>query len=584
VSVLRIALAQVDLMVGDLTANAQLVLDRSRQAATAGAQLVVFPEMTLTGYPPEDLVLRQSVRSASVRQLGLLAAELAAASLDRLGVVVGYLDDTDGAARNAAAFLQDGRVVARYFKHHLPNYGVFDEYRYFKAGTSLTVVRFGGVDIGLTICEDAWQDGGPFTAAARAQVGLLVNINGSPYEGNITGLPGRENKDDVRLALVRRRAAEAGAAVVYVNQVGGQDELVFDGDSFVVASDGTLLARAPQFTQDLYYVELELPDARPDAPTGIGAPDGMVIERSAAPLDPPAPTGPLAQPLGIAEPLPDEAEVWWALVTGTRDYLLKNRFASVVLGMSGGIDSAVVAAIAADAIGGENVYGVGMPSAYSSEHSQSDAAELARRLGAHLQVVPIADMMDAFLAHVKLSGLAAENLQARIRGTTLMGLSNQHGHLVLATGNKSELSVGYSTIYGDAVGGFAPLKDVPKSLVWRLARWRNSVAESRGEQPPIPENSISKPPSAELRPGQLDTDSLPDYEVLDALLARYVDADADVAELIAEGFDEELVTRVVRLTDAAEWKRRQYPPGPKISLKAFGKDRRLPISNRWREA
>jgi NAD+ synthase (glutamine-hydrolysing) len=572
---LRVALAQVDLVVGDLAANGQLVLRRSTEAAAAGAQLVVFPEMTLTGYPPEDLVLRRSFRAASCQRLESLAAELAAAGLAELGVVVGYLDDTEGAARNAAAFLQDGQVVARYFKHHLPNYGVFDEYRYFKAGSALTVVRFGGVDIGLTICEDVWQDGGPFTAAARAQVGLLVNINGSPYECN---------KDDVRLPLVRRRAIEAGAAVVYVNQVGGQDELVFDGDSFVVASDGTLLARAPQFAEDLYYVELELPDAVPDAPSEPAGPDGMAIERQVAPLDPPPATGKLPAPLGITDRLPDEAEIWGALVTGTRDYITKNRFVSVVLGMSGGIDSAVVAAIAADAIGGESVHGVGMPSAYSSEHSHSDAAELARRLGAHFQVVPIADMVEAYLANVKLSGLAEENLQARIRGTLLMGLSNQYGHLVLATGNKSELSVGYSTIYGDAVGGFAPLKDVPKSLVWRLARWRNAFAESRGEQPPIPENSISKPPSAELRPGQLDSDSLPDYQVLDALLARYVDADAGVADLLAEGFDPELVTKVMRLTDAAEWKRRQYPPGPKISLKAFGRDRRLPITNHWREA
>ncbi len=556
--------------------------------------------MTLTGYPPEDLVLRRSFRSASVQRLESVAGELAAAGLAELGVVLGYLDDTDGAARNAAAFLQDGRVVARYFKHHLPNYGVFDEYRYFRAGTALTVVRFGGVDIGLTICEDVWQNGGPFTAAARAGVGLLVNINGSPYESNVCGLPGHQDKDDVRLALVRRRAIEAGAAVVYVNQVGGQDELVFDGDSFVVAADGTLLARAPQFSQDVYYLELELPAAkRPDdtqppddaqsagGGQSLGSPaaaDGMTIERHVAPLPAPAADRPLADQLGIAEPLAAEAEVWWALVTGTRDYIEKNRFSSVVLGMSGGIDSAVVAAIAADAIGGQNVYGVGMPSAYSSEHSHSDAAELARRLGAHFSMVPIADMVDAFLANVKLTGLAEENLQARVRGTTLMGLSNQHGHLVLATGNKSELSVGYSTIYGDAVGGFAPIKDVPKSLVWQLARWRNAEAESRGEQPPIPENSISKPPSAELRPGQLDSDSLPDYEVLDSLLARYVDADAGVAELLAEGFDSELVAKVVRLTDAAEWKRRQYPPGPKISLKAFGKDRRLPISNRWREA
>jgi NAD+ synthase (glutamine-hydrolysing) len=579
-----VALAQVGLVVGDLAANGQLVLRASKQAAAAGAQLVVFPEMTLTGYPPEDLVLRRSFRAASCQRLESLAAELAGAGLAGLGVVVGYLDDTDGAARNAAAFLQDGRVVARYFKHHLPNYGVFDEYRYFKAGSALTVVRFGGVDLGLTICEDVWQDGGPFTAAARAQVGLLVNINGSPYESNIAGLAGRQNKDDVRLSLVRRRAIEAGAAVIYVNQVGGQDELVFDGDSFVVASDGTLLARAPQFTEDLYYIELELPDAVPDAPSEPAGPDGMAIERHVAPLDPPPAGAELPAPLGIAKPLSDEAEIWGALVTGTRDYITKNRFVSVVLGLSGGIDSAVVAAIAADAIGGESVHGVGMPSAYSSQHSHSDAAELARRLGAHFQVVPITDMVDAYLANVKLSGLAEENLQARIRGTLLMGLSNQYGHLVLATGNKSELSVGYSTIYGDSAGGFAPLKDVPKSLVWRLARWRNAVAESRGEQPPIPENSISKPPSAELRPGQLDSDSLPDYQLLDALLARYVDADAGVPELLAEGFDPELVTKVVRLTDAAEWKRRQYPPGPKISLKAFGRDRRLPITSHWREA
>jgi len=574
-------------MVGDLVANGEMVLQRSKQAAAAGAQLVVFPEMTLTGYPPEDLVLRRSFRAASVQRLESLAAELAADGLANLAVVVGYLDDTGGAARNAAAFLQDGRMVARYFKHHLPNYGVFDEYRYFKAGSALTVVRFGGVDVGLTICEDVWQDGGPFTAAARAQVGLLVNINGSPYESNIAGLAGQQDKDEVRLPLVRRRAIEAGAAVVYVNQVGGQDELVFDGDSFVVASDGTLLARAPQFSEDLYHVELELPDALPDPPSEPAGPDGMAIERHVAPLAPLASRPAEAvqpEPLGIAERLPDEAEVWQALVTGTRDYILKNRFVSVVLGMSGGIDSAVVAAIAADAIGGERVHGVGMPSAYSSEHSHSDAAELARRLGAQFQVIPISDMVEAYLANVPLSGLAEENLQARIRGTLLMGLSNQYGHLVLATGNKSELSVGYSTIYGDAVGGFAPLKDVPKSLVWRLARWRNAEAAARGEQPPIPENSISKPPSAELRPGQLDSDSLPDYDVLDALLARYVDADAGVAELLADGFDPELVTRVVRLTDAAEWKRRQYPPGPKIGLKAFGRDRRLPITNHWREA
>jgi len=591
VSTLRIALGQVDLAVGSLSGNRELVLHRCREAAAAGAQLVVFPEMTLTGYPPEDLVLRRSFRQASVEALHRLAWELAESGLGQLAVVVGYLDDAQEGpdvaseaapiARNAAAFLQDGRVVARYFKHHLPNYGVFDENRYFRSGRSLTVVRFGGVDIGLTICEDVWRAGGPFALAAQAEVGLILNINGSPYERGMVN-DALLGKDDVRLELVQRRAVEAGAAVVYVNQVGGQDELVFDGDSFVVDADGRLLARAPQFTEALFYVELELPAANPMAADDVVAPDGMTLSRVEAPLPPPE-TPARFEPLGIATGLSDCAEVWAALVTGTGDYVRKNGFRTVVLGLSGGIDSAVVAAIAADAIGGEKVYGVGLPSAYSSDHSQSDAAELARRLGAHFEVVPIAEMVDAFLHNVELTGLAEENLQARIRGTTLMGLSNQHGHLVLATGNKSELSVGYSTIYGDAVGGFAPIKDVPKSLVWELARWRNAQAGQQGEQPPIPENSISKPPSAELRPGQLDSDSLPDYAELDAILLRYVDSDAGVDELLAAGFDPELVTRVVRLTDAAEWKRRQYPPGPKISLKGFGRDRRLPITNRWRE-
>jgi len=474
VTVLRIALAQVDLVVGDLAANAAMTLARCRQAAAAGGQLVVFPEMTLTGYPPEDLVLRRSFRQASISCLHELAAGLAEAGLAELGVLVGYLDDTDGAARNAAAFLQDGRVVASYFKHHLPNYGVFDEDRYFQAGEALSVVRFGGVDIGLTICEDVWQDGGPFSAAASAQVGLLLNINGSPYE---------RDKDDVRLALVRRRAIEAGAAVVYVNQVGGQDELVFDGDSFVVAADGTLLARAPQFTEGVFLIELDLPPAASLDAGPVGS--VMPIQRSIAPLPPPVPAGPLADPLGICPPLADEAEVWQALVLATADYVGKNRFRSVVLGVSGGIDSAVVAAIAADAIGGANVYGIGLPSAYSSDHSQTDAVELIRRLGAHFQLVPIAPMVSAFLQSLELTGVAEENLQARVRGTTLMALSNQFGHLVLATGNKSELSVGYSTIYGDAVGGYAPLKDVPKPLVWRLARWRNAEAARLGRQPPI---------------------------------------------------------------------------------------------------
>ncbi|HET8582880.1 MAG TPA: NAD+ synthase [Jatrophihabitans sp.] len=568
-TVLRLALAQVNSTVGDLAGNAATVVARTRQAAGAGARIVAFPEMMLTGYPVEDLVLRPAFRAASRAALEKLAGELAAEGLGEVAVIVGYVDD-DGLPRDASAFLLGGRIVARYFKHHLPNYGVFDERRYFAPGESLTVVRHLGVDIALTVCEDVWQEGGPFTVAGAAGVGLVVNINASPYE---------RNKDDVRLRLLGRRAAEAGAPVVYVNTLGGQDELVFDGDSMIIGPDGTELMRAPQFVEDVYVVDLDLapaPDALPEV-----AGEEMSVEVVTTGVAAPAPHRPAE--LVCAPRLPDEEEVWSALVVGLRDYVLKNGFRSVVLGMSGGIDSAVVAALAADAIGGANVYGVSMPSAYSSSHSRTDASDLAQRLGAHYREVPIAPMVDAFMAPLQLTGLAAENVQARIRGTTLMALSNAEGHLVLATGNKSELAVGYSTIYGDAVGGFAPIKDVPKSLVWQLARWRNAQAAANGETEPIPPNSISKPPSAELSPGQLDTDSLPDYSVLDAILARYVDGDRSVPEIVADGFDAELVARVARMVDAAEWKRRQYPPGAKISFKAFGRDRRLPITNRWRE-
>jgi len=582
---LRVALAQIDVTVGDLSGNAAAVLNRTREAAAAGAHLVTFPEMAITGYPPEDLVFRESFRTASRATVEKLAADLAGAGLGDTGVVVGYLDEDGGphnaatlylderaGPRNAAAFCLGGRVVATYFKHHLPNFGVFDEARYFVRGDRFTVVRYRGVDIALTICEDVWQEGGPFTVAGQVGVGLVVNINGSPYE---------RNKDDVRLPLLQRRAREAGATVVYLNMVGAQDELVFDGDSIVVGADGAVLARTPQFVEGLFHVDLELPAAAHGAPA---TPAGSLLRVEHHDTQ----TGPVpaypAAPGGIAERLGDEAEVWGALVTGTRDYVRKNGFRSVVLGMSGGIDSAVVAAIAADAIGGDNVHGVSMPSDYSSEHSKSDAAELAERIGAQYRVVAVAPMIDDFVESLKLTGLAEENVQARVRGTTLMALSNAEGHLVLATGNKSELAVGYSTIYGDAVGGFAPIKDVPKSLVWRLARWRNADAQARGKVAPIPPNSIEKPPSAELRPGQLDTDSLPDYDLLDEILALYVDGDAGLQDVIAAGYDPELVGRIARLVDSAEWKRRQYPPGPKISFKSFGRDRRLPISNRWRES
>jgi NAD+ synthase (glutamine-hydrolysing) len=566
---LRVALAQVNMTVGDLAGNAQTVVSRTAQAAEAGSQVVAFPEMMLTGYPVEDLVLRPAFRAASRSALEKLATQLSDAGLGDIAVIVGYVDD-DRLPRDASAFLLGGQVVARYYKHHLPNYGVFDERRYFEPGTSLAVVRHLGVDIALTVCEDVWQDGGPFTVAGAAGVGLVVNINASPYE---------RNKDDVRLPLLQRRAAEANAPIAYVNTVGGQDELVFDGDSMVIAPDGTTIMRAPQFVEDVFLVDVpvsQAQDSAPEVPDQAMAVD-RVTTRSGRIADG------TAAPGIVTDRIPDEEEVWNALVLGLRDYVHKNGFRSVVLGMSGGIDSAVVAAVAADAIGGGQVYGVSMPSAYSSEHSRSDASDLAQRLGAHFREIPIRPMVDAFMAPLQLTGLAAENIQARIRGTTLMSLSNAEGHLVLATGNKSELAVGYSTIYGDAVGGFAPIKDVPKTLVWQLARWRNAQAEQRGETLPIPPNSITKPPSAELSPGQLDSDSLPDYEVLDAVLERYVDYDRAVEEIVADGFDPEIVAKIARMVDAAEWKRRQYPPGTKISFKAFGRDRRLPITSRWRE-
>ena len=589
---LRVALAQVNPIVGDLTGNADLVRTWTKHAAAQGAHLVVFPEMMLTGYPVEDLALRGSFITASTTMLEGLAAQLAADGLGETTVVTGYLDGSPtavpmvgrpaGAPENAAAWIHRGKVVAKTSKHHLPNYGVFDEFRYFVPGNRLSIARVHRVDVALTICEDIWQDGGPVSVAGIAQAGLLLVINGSPYE---------LNKDDVRLTLTRQRAAEAGCTLAYVNMVGGQDELVFDGDSIVVSAGGDVLARAPQFEDGCLIVDLDLPEAsptgRPRAGQEIGAssPSGTVngiaidrIEISNAPLAPYS-----AITSGVAPRLADEAEVYAALVAGVRDYIRKNGFRSVVLGLSGGIDSALTAAIARDALGPDTVHGVSMPSRYSSEHSRTDAADLAARLGINYEVVPIAPMVDAYLSAVKVEGVAEENLQARVRGATLMALSNQHGHLVLATGNKSELAVGYSTLYGDSVGGFAPLKDVPKTLVWRLAKWRNKAAEGRGETAPIPENSITKPPSAELRPGQLDTDSLPSYELLDDILDDYVEQDRGHADIVAAGFDADMVDKVIRMVDAAEYKRRQYPPGPKISFKAFGRDRRLPITNRWRE-
>jgi NAD+ synthase (glutamine-hydrolysing) len=579
---LRLALNQIDSTVGDLAGNAEAVVRWTRHSAEQGAHLVTFPEMALTGYPVEDLALRSSFVEASRAALKDLAVRLAGEGLGELPVIVGYLDRSEtaqpkygqpaGTPQNAAAVLYRGAVALAFAKHHLPNYGVFDEFRYFVPGDTMPVVRLHGVDIALAICEDLWQDGGRVPAARTAKAGLLISINASPYE---------RDKDDTRLELVRKRAQEAGCTTAYLAMMGGQDELVFDGDSIVVAADGEVVARAPQFEEGCVVLDLDLPAAEADAPSGV-VDDGLRIDRLVLSEEPlpayePERTG------GYAPRLEDDEEVYSALVVGLRAYVAKNGFRSVLIGLSGGIDSALVAAIACDAVGAENVYGVSMPSKYSSGHSKDDAAELARRTGLNFRTVPIEPMFTAYMDALGLTGLAEENLQSRLRGTLLMAISNQEGHIVLAPGNKSELAVGYSTLYGDSVGAYGPIKDVYKTSVFQLARWRNRAAEERSQTPPIPENSIVKPPSAELRPGQVDTDSLPDYPVLDAILDLYVDHDKGADAIVALGFDRDLVVKTLRMVDTAEYKRRQYPPGTKISAKGFGKDRRLPITNRWRE-
>ena len=568
---IRLALAQINPTLGDLLGNSRLIRTYAAHAKVAGAHLVAFPEMVLTGYPVEDLALRASFRRASIDRLTELAGELAEDGCGELLIIIGYLDQDNslkdqlgrpsGAPVNAAAVIYQGRVLGRYIKHHLPNYGVFDEYRNFVPGNGRLVLRFHGVDVALAICEDLWQDGGPVSKVREANADILVVINGSPFEAE---------KDDVRLDLCQRRAREADCTLAYVNMTGGQDELVFDGDSMVVDRQGTLLARAPQFADGLMVVDLLFPMV-----TKRNEPDLVISSAALAPFSPIV--------AGIATRLEPLAEIWSALVVGLRDYVEKNHFNSVMLGLSGGIDSAVVAALASDALGAERVYAVSLPSAYSSKHSREDAALLALNTGIHYRVIPIEPMVETFVGNLGLRGLAEENVQARVRGTTLMALSNQEGHLILATGNKSELAVGYSTIYGDAVGGFAPIKDVSKTIVWALARWRNAQALIANEAQPIPQSSIDKAPSAELRPGQLDTDSLPPYDILDQILDAYVEGDRSASQVADLGFESSLVDRIFRMVDAAEYKRRQYPPGTKISSRAFGRDRRLPITSAWRE-
>jgi NAD+ synthase (glutamine-hydrolysing) len=547
---IRIALAQTNAVVGDLEGNLRKCLENVEKAAELGAALVVFPEMMASGYPIEDLAARESFLNDSVEAVKNFALKLNENGLGQVVVVLGTPAIVAeehrspwAMAQNAAVLIREGRVWAGYAKHHLPNYSVFDEYRIFVPGDQLISFELGDLKFSLLICEDIWQEGGPVGKLKDEKSDVALVLNGSPFE---------IDKDDRRVELVKNLAAKQDVAVAYVNLVGGQDDLVFDGDSLMVDANQNLIGRGKQFEEDLLIFDIE-------SKTSISS----ASETSAHKLD-------------------DDWQVWNALVLGLRDYVNKNNFKSVILGLSGGIDSAVCAALAVDALGSHRVFGVSMPSKHSSDHSKSDAADLANRLGMNLRTEPIKGAVKDLEKQLKLKGVSAENLQARVRGTILMSLSNQEGHLTLTTGNKSELAVGYSTIYGDSVGGFAPLKDVSKTLVWQLAKWRNSLAVSEGQRPPIPENSISKPPSAELRPGQTDQDSLPDYSVLDEILDAYVERRLGRQQIKSMGFEAATVDRVIDLVDRAEWKRRQGAIGPKITGMAFGRDRRLPITNRYR--
>jgi NAD+ synthase (glutamine-hydrolysing) len=570
---LRLALAQSNPIVGDFAGNTDKLLAAAHEAWDAGADLLLTGEMAISGYPIEDLAAQPSFLRAARAAVDALPARLVAEGLGDLVVVVGHPDgpfeprllDTSNAptaiAQNCATVIQGGSIRARYAKHHLPNYSVFDEYRVFIPGDELLVLRMKGVDVAVVICEDLWRDGGPVARVLDADAGLLLVLNASPYE---------RDKDEVRLPLVTRRAVETDTIVAYVNLVGGQDDLVFDGDSVVVDGKGTILARAPQFREHLLLVDVDpAPAGSQDVPENVLRVEVDARGDEAGVLKP-----------DIAE-LPDDREqLWNALVLGLRDYVEKNGFPSVVLGVSGGIDSSVCAAIAADAIGADNVYGISMPSRYSSEGSVDDAADLAQRIGFHYWVEPIGEIVAVIEKQLGLTGVPAENVQARVRGMLWMAESNRNGHLALTNGNKTEVSVGYSTIYGDTAGGFAPIKDVPKTLVWELAKWRNEHAATRGETPPIPESSITKPPSAELRPDQTDQDTLPPYPLLDAILELYVTQRLGREDIIDAGYDRTTVEFVAKLVDRAEWKRRQGAIGPKVSGMAFGRDRRLPITSR----
>ena len=547
---IRIALAQTNAIVGDLEGNLRTCLDRVVTAAERGAALVVFPEMMASGYPIEDLATRESFLNDSVEAVKQFAIELNERGLGQVVVVLGTPAIVAkehrspwAIAQNAAVIIRDGKVWAGYAKHHLPNYSVFDEYRIFIPGDQLVSFELGELKFSILICEDIWQEGGPVAKLREEKSDVALVLNGSPFE---------IDKDDRRMELVKNLAEKQNVAVAYVNLVGGQDDLVFDGDSLMVDANQKLIGRGKQFEEDLLLFDIE-------SKTSVVAASELATHK-----------------------LDDNWQIWNALVLGLRDYVNKNNFKSVILGLSGGIDSAVCAALAVDALGSHRVFGVSMPSKHSSDHSKSDAFDLAKRLGINIRTEAIKSAVKDLEKQLKLKDIAAENLQARVRGTILMSLSNQEGHLVLTTGNKSELAVGYSTIYGDSVGGFAPLKDVAKTLVWQLAKWRNEFATQQGQGQPIPENSISKPPSAELRPGQLDQDSLPDYSILDEILDAYIEQKLGREQIKAMGFDAAIVDKIVGLVDRAEWKRRQGAIGPKITGMAFGRDRRLPITNRYR--
>jgi NAD+ synthase (glutamine-hydrolysing) len=546
----RLALAQTNPTVGDIEGNLKGIWQVILEAAQNQADILVFGEMAITGYPIEDLASRESFILEAELAVKDLAAKLTAPEFKDLAVVIGHpamataQEQTGWAiAKNCATVIVAGKVIGTYAKHHLPNYSVFDEYRTFVSGNELLTFEHKGLRFSTVICEDIWQSGGPVAKLGDAKTDVALILNGSPFE---------IDKDDRRLGLVTELAKRHNCAAAYVNIVGGQDDLVFDGDSIIVDSKARMVARLKQFKTDLVMID-------------IAAKDELAVVGEHH----------LTKPN-------DNWQAWNALVLGLRDYVQKNGFKSVVLGLSGGIDSAVCATIAADAIGAENVFGVSMPSRYSSDGSKDDALDLANRRGINYQVQAIENLVKPFEAQLSLEGLPAENLQARVRGVILMALSNKDGHLTLTTGNKTELAVGYSTIYGDTVGGYAPLKDVEKTLVWELARWRNAYAVSRGEVEPIPVSSIEKPPSAELRPDQVDQDSLPPYDVLDSILDAYINRRKSRAEIVAFGFDQAMVQKVLTLVDRAEWKRRQGAIGPKITGMAFGRDRRLPITNKYK--